>query len=202
MCLFVNERQVIILYILCFWWYALFAFAENWYYGDERSYAGKGKLFTLFLLTALCFHWQSTSLLTSYLSTILVSIYKWFLWVLLSWFVFSSQEDQKTMKAKMREKVCLICVVFYFIMLVLQTLRTIVFITLMFCFMMFFRSDQKWARLILIIKSFTMHSSSESNMLLSGCYRLCAVPPFWSEKIIRLRSEGQLKYSFVLSLLT
>ena len=106
------------------------------------------------------------------------------------------------MKAKMREKVCLICVVFYFIMLVLQTLRTIVFITLMFCFMMFFRSDQKWARLILIIKSFTMHFSSESNMLFSGCYRLCAVPPFWSEKIIRLRSEGQFKYSFVLSLLT
>ena len=73
------------------------------------------------------------------------------------------------------------------------------FIILMFCFITFCRSDQKWARLILIIKSFMMHSSSESNMLFSGCYRLCAVPPFWSEKIIRLRSEGQLKYSFVLS---
>ena len=82
------------------------------------------------------------------------------------------QEDQKTMKAKMREKVCLICVVFYFIMLALQTLRTIVFITLMFCFTMFFRSDQKWARLILIIKSFMMHSSSESNMSPSECFKL------------------------------
>lgn len=119
--------------------------------------------------------------------------------VLIHLFIAGRSEDYES-KDERESMSHLCCILFHYVGL--QTLRTIVFITLMFCFMMFFRSDQKWARLILIIKSFTMHSSSESNMLLSGCYRLCAVPPFWSEKIIRLRSEGQLKYSFVLSLLT
>ena len=89
--------------------------------------------------------------------------------VLIRLFITGRSEDYES-KDERESMSHLCCILFHYVGF--ADTKDYCIYNLDFFFMMFHRSDQKWARLILIIKSFTMHSSSESNMLLSGCYRL------------------------------